>query len=325
MKFLIIGLGSMGKRRVRCLKNLGHENIVGFDVNESRRNETEKKYGIQTINNIENINFSKIDAIIISTPPDKHTEYIEFAIEKNKPAFVEASVVLDGLTELNKLTKRDGVFIAPSCTMRFHPAIKDIKNIVKSGQYGKITNFNYHSGQYLPDWHPWENVKDFYVSNRDTGGAREIVPFELTWIVDVVAFPENIIGFYGNTMDVGADIDDSYVISMAFEECYGNMTIDVVSRYATRSLILNMEYGQILWRWDENVVKLYDAINHRWINYRSPEGQTAEGYNKNIIEDMYIEEIKTFIGALNGTDKFPNSLDEDIKVLQLLYKVEDRL
>ena len=44
MKFLIIGLGSMGKRRVRCLKSLGHENIVGFDVKESRRKETEKQY-----------------------------------------------------------------------------------------------------------------------------------------------------------------------------------------------------------------------------------------------------------------------------------------
>ena len=325
MKYLIIGLGSMGKRRVRCLKSLKHENIVGFDIKESRRKETKEKYNIQTINNIENINFSEIDAIIISTPPDKHAEYIEFAIEKNKPAFVEASVVLDGLDKLNNLSKRDGIFIAPSCTMKFHPCIKDIKNIVKSGQYGRITNFSYHSGQYLPDWHPWENVNDFYVSNRDTGGAREIVPFELTWIVDVVGFPENIIGFYGSTMDVGADIDDSYVISMAFKNCYGNMTIDVVSRYATRTLILNMEYGQIIWRWDENVVKIYDAINHRWINSYSPMGQTVEGYNKNIIEDMYIEEIKTFVSSLNGSDEFPNSLDDDIRVLQLLHKVEGKL
>ena len=325
MKFLIIGLGSMGKRRVRCLKSLGYENIVGFDIKESRRKETEKQYKIQTINSIKNLNFNEIHAIIISTPPDKHAEYIELAIEKKKPAFVEASVILDRLAELNEFAKREGILIAPSCTMRFHPAIKDINKIVKSNQYGKITNFNYHSGQYLPDWHPWENVKDFYVSDKNTGGAREIVPFEFTWIVDVIAFPENIIGFYGNTMDVGADIDDTYVISMEFEKCYGNMTIDVVSRYATRSLILNMEFGQILWRWDENVVKLYDAINHRWINYQSPEGQTAEGYNKNIIEDMYIEEIKTFIEALDGINKFPNSLEEDIKVLQLLYKVEGRL
>ena len=34
MKFLVIGLGSMGKRRIRCLKYLGYENIIGFGICE---------------------------------------------------------------------------------------------------------------------------------------------------------------------------------------------------------------------------------------------------------------------------------------------------
>jgi predicted dehydrogenase len=201
--------------------------------------------------------------------------------------------------------------------MKFHPAIKEIKNIVANRKYGKVTNFSYHSGQYLPDWHPWESVKDFYVSKKETGGCREIVPFELTWIVEITGFPKSIIGFFGKTMDVGVEIDDTYIISLDFGNIYGTMIIDVVSRYATRSLILNMEYGQILWRWDEN-----DAMNKRWIHYNYPQGQTVEGYDRNIIEDMYIEELKLFIDAVENKKEFPNSLDIDIRVLNLLYKVE---
>lgn len=36
--FLVIGLGSMGKRRVRCLQALGvlNENIYGIDTREDR-------------------------------------------------------------------------------------------------------------------------------------------------------------------------------------------------------------------------------------------------------------------------------------------------
>ena len=37
MKFLVIGLGSMGKRRVRCLQALHYTDIVGFDPREDRR------------------------------------------------------------------------------------------------------------------------------------------------------------------------------------------------------------------------------------------------------------------------------------------------
>ncbi len=322
MRFLVIGLGSMGKRRIRCLKKLRYENIIGFDPRKDRREEVVDKYGVKVINDLQRLDFDRVDVIIIATPPDSHNEYIRLAIKERKPAFVEASVVLKGLEELNMLAKKENIFIAPSCTMKFHRAIKDIKNIVKSGKYGKITNFSYHSGQYLPDWHPWENLKDFYVSKKETGAAREIVPFELTWIVDLIGFPKHIIGFYGKTMDIGVDIDDTYVILLKFDECYGSLIVDVVSRYAIRNLILNMEYGQIIWKWDERAVKLYDTFNERWIYYYYLQGQTVEGYNQNIIEDMYVDELKAFIDTIKGKSPFPNSLDEDIKVLKLLEQVE---
>ena len=83
-----------------------------------------------------------------------------------------------------------------------------------------------------------------------------------------------------------------------------------------------MEYGQIIWKWEENVVKLFDGLNKRWIYYYSPQGESAEGYNKNIIEEMYVDELKTFIDAVAGKGKFPNSLDEDIRILRLLEKME---
>lgn len=52
MRFLVIGLGSMGKRRVRCLKHLGYEMIVGFDLRDDRRMESEVKYNIKTFKDI---------------------------------------------------------------------------------------------------------------------------------------------------------------------------------------------------------------------------------------------------------------------------------
>ncbi|MBF0553539.1 MAG: Gfo/Idh/MocA family oxidoreductase [Nitrospirae bacterium] len=312
----------MGKRRIRCLQSLGYKEIVGIDPRRDRREETERLYAIKTSEKVESIDISAIDAIIISTPPDKHLSYIEFAVSKNKPVFVEASVILDGLETINKVALTQGVLIAPSCTLRFHPAIKDIKQIVHSGFYGKVTNFTYHSGQYLPDWHPWENVKDFYVSQQETGGGREIVPFELTWIVDILGYPVDVQGLYGKTMNVGADIDDTYVVAMRFKSCYGSLLVDVVARYAVRNLILNMEYGQILWNWDDGVVKLYDANTCRWIYYHSPQGQSVAGYNKNLIEEMYIEELYTFIDAVKGNGIFPNTLDDDIEILKLLERIE---
>jgi len=214
------------------------------------------------------------------------------------------------------------VFIAPSSTLKFHTAIKIIKKIITDKKFGNLTNFVYHSGQYLPDWHPWERVTDYYVSKKETGGGREIVPFEMTWIFDILGLPKKISGFYGRTMDVGAKIDDTYAITMDFHGRYGLLLVDVVSRYATRRLTMNLEKAQIFWKWDEQCVWLYDSEKKTWDQRNYAQGKSMEGYNTNIIEEMYIDEIQAFINAMKGTGVFPNSLDDDIQVLEQLYKME---
>jgi len=315
----------MGKRRVRNLQSFQAGEIVGFELKEENRKEAGEKYSIETFDDVSKVNLAEIDAIIISTPPDRHNEWIDFAIKNKKPVFVEASVILEGLEELNEKAKTAGVLIAPSCTLRFHPAIKIIKEIVKSRKYGRITNFSYHLGQYLPDWHPWEKLNDVYFGQKETSGAREMVAFELTWLHDIVGFPKRVTGFYGKTMDLGAGIDDTYVISFELDKAFGNLTIDVVARYAIRTLVLNFEQAQILWRWDDKVVKLYDASVKEWQEIPLPEGRAAEGYNPNIIEEMYVDEIKAFIDAVESKGKFPNTLGDDIKVLKILNAVEGKV
>ena len=55
LKFLQIGLGSMGKRRIRNLFANGEKKIIGFDPSPERRQETEEKYGIKTIKDLKKV------------------------------------------------------------------------------------------------------------------------------------------------------------------------------------------------------------------------------------------------------------------------------
>src|SRR4030042_4054279 len=221
MRVLQIGLGSMGKRRIRNLCALGFKSITGFDFKDDRRKEVENKYYIPTISKLNEDIFSESDVFIISTPPDRHLEYMQLAVKYGKPAFAEASVVKEGLAELTEIAKEKGVLIVPSCTLRFHPGVKTIKEIVLSGKYGKICNFTYIMGQYLPDWHPWEDIRDFYVSKRETSASREMVSFELTWLFGITRYPEEVFAFYGKTHDMGIDIDDTYNVNLKFKDFLG--------------------------------------------------------------------------------------------------------
>ena len=320
MKFLIIGLGSMGKRRIRNLKALGYSDIIGFDIKSARRKEAEDIYGIDTVSSLNNIAY--FDAVIISAPPDKHNEYIRLSIERQKSCFVELSLVIQDLPELNELAKTNKVVVAPSCTFRFHPAIKFIKQVVKDGKYGKVTNFSYHSGQFLPDWHPWESIEDFFVSKKETSGCKELLSFELHWMIDILGKPEEIFGYSGKTFGFNIDTDDTYAVGLKYNNFMGILLIDVVSRFATRNFILNLEKAQIRWSWENREVKLYDAGDRRWTSFFEPSGQGEFGYNENIVEDMYIEELKAFIDAINGVEDFPVTLAEDIEILKIVENCE---
>ena len=72
MKFLVIGLGSMGKRRIRNLKYLGQTDIIGYDISEERRVEAQSKYQITTFGVLGDALQEKPDAAIISTSPTNH-------------------------------------------------------------------------------------------------------------------------------------------------------------------------------------------------------------------------------------------------------------
>jgi len=325
MRFLIIGLGSMGKRRVRCLHALGYTDVAGFDIRLDRREEVIQKYGILTYGDVtQAIDEFKPDGLIISVPPDIHHQYIKIAIARKLHFFVEASVVdtdMDWIKE--KLSSMD-VVAAPSSTMTFHPAILQIADIVKSGELGTLSNIIFHSGQYLPDWHTYEKVSDYYVSNPETGGAREIVPFELTWFVHLLGFPRRVCGNVRKTIHIaGAEnIDDTYNFLLDYDRFQAAVTVDVVSRYATRRLLINGEDKQLIWDWNQKNICIYEPSFSRWETHEYQMMVAESGYNPNIGENMYIDELRAFIRAITDNTPFINTMENDHRVLKLLYAIE---
>ena len=107
----------------------------------------------KTNNVIDFLKVKKVDAIIICTSPESHSEYIKIGIDFSINCFVEASVTdKERLKNFQKLRIKN-IFIAPSCTKTYYPAPKLIKKF-EENNFGELLYFNYSTGQYLPDWHP---------------------------------------------------------------------------------------------------------------------------------------------------------------------------
>lgn len=326
MRVLVIGLGSMGKRRVRNLQTLGFTEISGFDLREDRRAEAEKKYGIPVHSDFATaVEVFRPDALVISTSPEHHMTYALAGFELGLPCFIEASVVdAERILELHQRAEASSVLMAPSCTMRHYPGPTMVKQLICSGIIGRTLTINYQTGQYLRDWHPWEPIEEFYASRRATGGAREIVPFELTWLNEIFGRPTALACVKAKLTDINADIDDIYHCLLRYpDHVLANMTIEVISRpKATRELRILGSEGEIVFSADENCVRHVTVGQPDWVRFDLGEGTIVDGYINP--EEPYIAEIRDFVEAVSRHDKsrYPNTLLDDYHVLQVLYQLE---
>ncbi len=327
MKFLVVGLGSMGKRRVRNLQAIGGHEIAGFDIQTERCDEAKEKYGITTFNSFEQaVEAFQPDGLVISTSPDRHMQYANWAYDNNKCAFIEASVTdAEDIKALGEKVAADNSrVIVPSCTMRFFAGPKLIKKLLAEEVIGEPLYLNYHTGQYLPDWHPWEPIQSYYVSKRETGAAREIVPFELTWLNDLFGDPEVVTGWKAKLTDMDADIDDIYQCVLKYPgKLTANVTVDVVSRpEALREFRLMGSKGTIVFSADENKVRWMSVGDEKWHEVDLAAGSVESGYINP--EEPYIEELGSYVEAAKAknAELYPNDLLTDYRVLQVLYGVE---
>ena len=322
LAFLQIGLGSMGKRRIRNLFANGEKNVIGFDLSPERRKETEEKYGIKTIDDLTKLLDKDFDAIIISTPPNKHGDYIRFALKHKKHFFTEVSTSDDGYEDIFRAASSK-IIKASSATMRHFFPIKTIKKLVSEGRIGKIFAYQYHMGQYLPDWHPWEDYRKVFFSKKETGACRELFPFELCWLNWLInSRVASISGSLGKVSDLDMDAEDVLAANLRYENnVFGNIMIDAISRKPVRNLRIMGSDGTLEWDWQDWIIKVYNAASKKTEVINAPKENPAAGYTTQS-EAMHEEEIKAFLDAIYGRTPYPYTFEEDLLNLKTLYKLE---
>lgn len=319
MNICVIGLGSMGKRRIRDLSAIGIDKIVGVDTNPERCMEANRIFGIEVFSDArEAISCIDCNAVVISTSPEAHPVYGRFAADAGIPFFMEANVTQEGLPELVTVCKNQGILAAPSCTMRFHPSVQLLKKVIEQISPQEVASFSYVCGQYLPDWHPYEDYRRFYVANKDTGACREIVPFELIWLTWIFGQVTDVFAVKAKRTRLDVNIDDIYLLTMIFSTgVIGSLEVNIISRIPERHFRAIGEGYHIIWNWDDQKVKVYDGTEKSWKVY--PE---TPGFKKYNLELMYFDEMKAFIQAVKGEKKYGYELEEELKTLQILYRAE---
>lgn len=324
MTVLVVGLGSMGRRRIRLLKQFDQNiTIVGIDKSVDRQHNCSKEFQVDTYSSFSEIeNLHKVYCAFVCTSPLSHHSIIFQCLDNGLHVFSEINLVDDGYIDNIQLAQEKGLTLFLSSTFLYREEVRFIKR--KVTEIPAKANYVYHVGQYLPDWHPWEHYSHFFVGDKRTNGCREIMAIELPWLVDVFGKVVDIEVRKSSMSSLQLPYPDNYVVTLVHESGYkGLFAIDVVSRKAVRNFELFGENLYLSWDGTPQDLIWYDIEakkDEQIIVYDSIDKQ--ENYSRIIIENAYYQEIVSFFSAISENETPIYSFEKDMQIIDLMNRIE---
>lgn len=294
MNILVVGCGSIGERHIRNLIDISSHNIIAFDTSKERIDIIKERFNVKTCDNIEQCFEYDIDAVIVCTPPNTHTQAAEQAIAHDAHVFIEKPISnrLDGLDELIKKATDNQKIISVGYCFRFSEGLKMVKSFIDSGKLGRILSIKAEFGQYLPDWRPWQNYKQSYTAKKELGGGIILDgSHEIDYLYWLLGDVNEVFCFADKISNLDVETEDTAEILLRFSNgAIGEIHLDFTQRDYSRNCKIIGEKGTLIWDFGDKKVKLFLADTNEW-----------KTHNVDVdVNLMYIEEMKHFLQSIDG-------------------------
>jgi predicted dehydrogenase len=323
MKFLVIGCGSIGRRHMKNLLSLGQE-VVATDVIPENRKAVEDAFKIKTAETLEAGLAMKPDGVLVCTPPSTHLEIAEYALKSGVHVFVEKPVSdsLKGIDKIGKLSEKKGKVVQVGYNLRFAPGLARLKDVLMSGEYGKALSARVIFAQYLPYWRPGTDYHKGYTGKKAHGGGIILeASHELDYICWLMGKPTNLSCFARKVSNLDVDTEDTAEILIDFEGGgVANIHLDFTRQDYTRGCEIECEKATLIWKlgWRSG----RSTLEAKSFDKEHPEKLISEmlldaPWDTN---EMYIDEMKTFIAAIEGKRSASPTLADGELALRLSLK-----
>lgn len=246
---LIIGVGSIGERHITNLRAVGYHNLwVLRSRNLPYRNI--RPEWVQVANTWEKVDEIKPKAAFICTPTSMHFAQTKACLEKGMHVFVEKPIshLAHEENELRTLLEKQHKLCFVGYMMRYHPLVARMKEMVTTEYMGKLLSFTSHWGEYLPNWHPWEDYRESYAARKDMGGGAALtLSHDLDLIFHLVQQPLKrhfYLPNYSSSLEVTAEAGADFLLEFQ-NGVTGHVHLNYYQNPADRYTELVFERGSL--------------------------------------------------------------------------------
>jgi len=233
VKILFIGLGGIGQRHLRNLHAKFGDNasFLAYRVRNLRKTVTPEliidesvdfieKYSVKVFSDLDLALSEAPDVAFICNPSSLHvSSFIEVA-KSGCDVFVEKplSHSMDGIDDLISICKSKNLITFVGFQLRFHPCYVLLKKLIEEKTVGDLLFVHAEVGEYLPDWHKYEDYREMYASKKDLGGGVILSQIhEIDYLYDLFGTPRRLVAFGGHLSKLDIGVEDVADIIMEME------------------------------------------------------------------------------------------------------------
>ena len=311
-----MALGSIGRRHFKNLKELGIKQICFYRVRNDPIEICSRGVHVEFYTDLEEA-IRSVDFAVITNPTHLHLEVADQCVKKNLPVYIEKPLgnSLVKALEFRDKIRTSGVACCVGYMMRFHPHIETMRNIIESRDLGKVVRYEGRWGEFLPDWHPYEDYRKSYASNSDMGGG---VVLTLSHEIDLLKY------FLSEPVQLRSEIKSSRLIETNCEDI-AKIEIDhangekseILLDYETKPPIrynrVELEKGVLHFNFYSNTLKI------------ETENQKKKEFINLDRNELFVKSMKYFLEvAFNGKRNSLMSVENAVEVLEICEDVLER-
>ena len=162
---------------------------------------------------------------------------------------------LKTLKKIKQIKKKIGV----GYMLVNHPVILKAQSLIKQKAIGKIIFARAECGFYLPNWHPWEDYRKFYMAHKQQGGGVLLdTSHEINYLQRLFGKVKSIQGIVGKFSNLEITSDDLALSILKFKNnIVGHVHLDLLQFEKSRSFKIIGTNGVIEGSLSTNTIKIF--------------------------------------------------------------------
>ena len=308
---LIVGVGSIGERHLRCFGNTGRAEVSFCEINDELKQRIDAQYEVKR-------SYADLDAAlkdghdlaVICAPAHLHVPMAIQILEAGLHVLIEKplSTSMKNVDRLRQLATESGRVAAVAYVYRAHPAIRGMKVALDSGRFGAARQLVVTAGQNFAVARP--AYREIYYKDRATGGGA--IQDGLTHLVNAA---EHLVGPVDR---LAADAAHQVLDGVEVED-----TVHLICRHGPVLGCFNLNQYQAP---NEVTMKVVcdggtaecRFTKHLWQSMTEPFGAwREEGAWQLERDDLYINQANLFLDAVEGKAEPLCTVEQGVQTLKV--------